>query len=406
MWARTQLKIGWGDLAFGVYRSLLPPDRAKLQQRIEAFWSDRNDALVCFSVRSGFDLLLRSLNLSPGDEIVFSALNVKGMIRIAARQDFVPVPVDLDIDRMTPLLTKLEAAITPRTRAIVVAHLYGTLIDLDPIIAIARRHDILFIEDCAQVFDGRAYRGHPDSDVCMFSFGPLKTATVLGGAILTVKDAALLSRMRERQGGYPIQSNGAYLKRCLKFALLKLVTSRPVLGLVGRIAKSTGKDYEDPLSDAVRNVASLGSKKKLRQRPAAGMLALLERRLTQWHEGGLDERRAVGRRLQAMLGSQVRCPGAAAARHSYWVFPVLARNPRRLIQALRRAGFDAADLPRSQSVAAPPDRPELEPIAARDALKETVILPCYPGMPEHDLRRQAEIVNAVLAEEARGASAL
>src|SRR5690606_31664613 len=127
----------------------------------------------------------------------FSALNIKGMIKIVDRQGLTPVPIDLDIEHMAPRLELIERAITPATRAIVVAHLFGTRLDLAPLAAIARRRGIMLIEDCAQAFDGSRYRGHPEADVSMFSFGPLKTATALGGAILRVRDPALLSRMRE-----------------------------------------------------------------------------------------------------------------------------------------------------------------------------------------------------------------
>ena len=338
MWVRTPLKIAWGDLVYAAWRSILPSDPIALQQEIEAFWSDWGDALVCFSVRSGFDLLLSAKGFPEGDEIVFSALNVKGMIRIAERHRLVPVPVELDIADMAPQLNSLEAAITPKTRAIVVAHLFGTRYDLAPIAAIARRHGIMLIEDCAQVFDGRAYHGHEEADVRMFSFGPLKTATALGGAILTVSDASLLQKMREIQAGYTRQSDREFLKRVGKFALLKAAISKPVFTAVGKAATTAGKDYEEPLSEAVRNVAQLGSKKKLRKVPSAGMLALLLRRLTTWREGSLAHRRASGLQLQSMLAPHVQCPGNASLEHSYWVFPVLAPEPKVLIKALRAAG--------------------------------------------------------------------
>ena len=67
------------------------------------------------SRRSGFDLLIQALDLKPGDEVIFSALNVKGMVRIVRDAGLVPVPVDLDLAHMGPRLEKLKAAITPRS---------------------------------------------------------------------------------------------------------------------------------------------------------------------------------------------------------------------------------------------------------------------------------------------------
>ena len=405
MWARTQLKIGWADLAFGLGSCLFPGDRARLERGIERFWSPEGEALVSFSVRSGFDLLLQALAPEPGSEIVFSALNIKGMVRIVERHGLTPVPVDLDLARMGPRLDLIERAITPKTRAIVVAHLFGTRLDLGPLAEIARRHGVLLVEDCAQAFDGRRYTGHPQADVAMFSFGPLKTATALGGAILRVRDPALRARMRAIQDGYPVQGARAYAERLLKFAGLKLITSPLLFGLLYRAFNAAGKDYEDPVSESVRNVAQLGKSKQMRKRPSAPLLAMLDRRLRRWREGSLDEFAALGERLRGMLGDAAVCPAGEAGIHNYWVFPILADDPQALIRALRAEGFDGANLPRSQAIAAPAGRPELDPATAKEVLAKLVVLPCYPGMSDADLRRQAEIVRRSLPRAAQPAAA-
>ena len=399
MWPRTQLKISWGDIAFGLGRSFSDNDPAAVAQRIERFWSPKGDALVCFSVRSGFDLLLQAMDLPEGSEILFSALNIKGMVKVVERLGLRPVPVDLDLAKMAPRLDLVEQAITPKTRAIVVAHLFGTRLDLDPLIALARRHGILVIEDCAQAFDGRRYTGHEGADVSMFSFGPLKTATALGGAIFRVRHPELLERMRSIQADYPLQVTAAYRKRLMKFAALKVITMPVVFGLLFRAFQALGKDYEDPVSEAVRNVAKLGSSSKLRKRPSATLLAVLERRLLRWQEGSLEEQARLGAHMRDLLGNSVTCPAAVNAVHNYWVFPILADDPLGLIRSLRKAGFDGANLPRSQAIAAPPGRPDLDPKTAKDALARLVVLPCYPGMSEADLALQAQIVR----QEARPA---
>lgn len=408
MWPRTQLKIDWHDLAFGLSRSLsrVPAnERTALARRIEEFWSPDGKALVCFSVRSGFDLTLQAMALPPGSEILFSALNIKGMVKVVERLGFKPVPVDLDLALMAPRLDLVERAITPNTRAIVVAHLFGTRLDLDPLIALARRRGIAVIEDCAQAFDGRRYAGAESADVSMFSFGPLKTATALGGAILRVRDDALLERMRAIQAAYPVQEETAYRKRLLKFAGLKVITSPVVFGMLFRTFQALGKDYEDPVSEAVRNVAKLGSSGKLRKQCSATLLAVLDRRLLQWREGSLDEQARMGARLRDLLAGAVACPASGSPVHNYWVFPILTDDPSNLIRSLRAAGFDGANLPRSQAISAPLERPELEPATAQDVLTRLVVLPCYPGMSETDLERQAEIVRNEAVRDRRPALA-
>jgi dTDP-4-amino-4,6-dideoxygalactose transaminase len=309
----------------------------------------------------------------------------------------VAVPVDLDVGHMAPPAGLLARAIGPRAKVFVVAHLFGTHIDLGPLIRAARARGLVVVEDCAQAFDGHAYQGHPEADLSMFSFGPLKTATALGGALIRVRKPELLRRMRGLQAVYPVQPDARQLKRVLQFAALKLATSRPVLGAIYKGFHASGRDYEDALSESVRNVAPLKSDRQLRQRPSAGMLALMARRLGQFREGSLAGRAAKGRRLRELIGDAVVLPGQANAHHDYWVFPILVDEPRAFIERLRAAGFDGANLPRSQAVEAPGHAPEMAPKLAAQALSDLIVVPCYDSMPDAELARQAEVIRAAAA---------
>ncbi len=396
MWVRMQLKIEWSDLLSGAWNCLFPPDRATLENRLTQLWAPQGDALACFSVRSSLDLLLQSLDWQAGEEILFSALNVKGMVNIVKRHGLVPVPIDLDFDDMAPRLDLIEQAITDKTRAILVAHLFGALYDLDPLIEIARRHNLMVIEDCAQCFDGLGYTGHQAADVAMFSFGPLKTATALGGALVRVKDPEIRHKMQRIQSAYPVQSHRVYFVRILKFAALKIATTRLVMGLIYKIFALFNKDYEDAFGNSVRGVAKLGSAAKLRFQPNSALLAMIMRRLTKWKDGALEARTRTAKKLLNYLGDRVPVPAKQNSVHTYWAFSIVVREPKPLIRTLRRAGFDAANLPKSQAVEPPADRPELLPAVARDTLQHLVVLPCHPGMPDAALECQAKIINCFL----------
>jgi dTDP-4-amino-4,6-dideoxygalactose transaminase len=264
------------------------------------------------------------------------------------------------------------------------------------VIDMARKYNLLVIEDCAQAFAGREFTGHDGALASMFSFGPLKYATALGGAVLRVRDPALLERMRAIQATYPVQRTRAYLKRLLKFAALKILTTRTVLGAVTRFFRMRGEDYEDSVSDAVRNVANLGSSKRIRIRCNAPMLAVLQRRLTRFRPTDFSDRIEAGRFLLEELGDTVVCPGTRNPIHNFWVFPILVDDPGKLMEGLRGQGFDGATLQRSATVAPPADRPKLTPVKARDALSKLVILPCYGGIPKSEMRRQAEVVRRIV----------
>jgi len=398
MWARTQLKIGWSDLLSGGLACFLPRDQAKVRQNVESYFPDKPNVIAAYSVRSGFDLLLQALELREGDEVLYSALNIKGMVTIARRAGLIPIPVDLDLERASPSLEILEAAVSPRSKVIVVAHLFGTRLNMQPIVDFAQKHKLLLVEDCAQAFSGRAYTGHSDANLAMFSFGPLKTATALGGALIIVKDPELCTKMRQIQQTYPVQKQLNHFKRVLQFAALKFITSRHIMNLIYKFFSRRGHDYEDALSNNVRNVAPLGKSKQLRYQPSVVMLSLMERRLKGFVENSLQIRANMGQRLRNMLEGAVVLPGQACEYHDYWVFPILVDDPEQFIQRLRQNGFDGANLPRSQTVAPPEYAKHLFPKLAEQMLSSLIIVPCYPGMPDKEILREAELLKKIANE--------
>jgi perosamine synthetase len=395
MWVRTQLKIRWGDLFTSALASYRQLDRENEAERAESYLTGKRDSLATYSERSGFDVLLQALDLKPGDEILFSALNVRAMIKVVNQLGLVPVPIDLDLQTMGPRLDILEKAITPRSKVFVAAHLFGSRIDLAPSFALVKSRGIVAVEDCAQAFNGREYLGSPLADVIMFSFGPIKTATALGGGLLRVPDPGLLQKMRNVQASYPVQSERQQRKRIFKFMGLKAATSPTGLGAIYRFYKSRGKDYEDSLANKVRDVAPLATVNKMRMQCSATLLWLMNRRLYTFDSAYIQTRKRKGELFTSLLDCSLRLPGQKNRHHDYWVYPVLLAHPKKLIAALRESGFDAADLPRSQHISAPQDRPDLEPAVAAEVMRDIVIVPCYADMSEAELRRQAKIVNAI-----------
>jgi perosamine synthetase len=396
VWARTQLKISYRDLFAGLAASFRSLDAASERRAAEAYFGT-GDAIATFSVRTGFDLLLTALDLKPGDEVIFSALNVKGMVRVVRELGLVPVPVDVDLATMAPRLEALERAITPQSRVFVAAHLFGARMDFDAVFACARKKGLLVVEDCAQAFNGHDYHGHPDADACLFSFGPIKTATALGGALVRIKAAPLRERMRRIESLYPRQSEAKQRKRIMQFIALKLVASRLALGAAYRCFRLLGRDYEDALADRVRDVAPLKTAKNLRISPSATLLNLMNRRLGNFDMNEIAERTKAGDYLRDCLGQSVEIPAMANRHRDYWAFGILVSAPAAMIAALRQAGFDAATLNRSQHIAAPPARENLEPVTAANALRDLVILPCYAAMPRRELLRMATRIKQLAA---------
>jgi len=392
MWVRKRFDITWSDLGFGILNTWLPRRRAAIQRRVEQIWSRCDDTLACLSVRSGFDLLLQQLRLPPKSEVLISALTIKDMVRIVRQHGLVPVPVDLDMHSLSPRFDLLRRAITPATRAVLVAHLCGGRVPMDPIIELAGEHGLLVIEDCAQAFAGTEYKGHPQSDVSMFSFGPIKTATALGGGVLRVRDRELLTRMRAAQAVYPVQGRLAYLARLLKYSAMKAGSIRPVLGLVVRVCRLIHYDHDHFFNGSARGFAGRQFFSRIRRQPSAPLLSVLKRRLVTYDKKRLAERISKGEFLLGLLHHDVPCPGGEVAPHTYWVFPVEVEDPGRVIAELATAGFDATQGQSMCVVAPPADRPELDPVAARCGISKIVYLPFYPEMPVRPLQRMAEVV--------------
>lgn len=176
-------------LAHGQY--ILGPEVAELEERLAAFVGARH----CISVANGTDALQiaqMALGIGPGDEVITPGFTYIATAETVALLGAKPVYADVDPRTYNLDPQRLEAAITPRTKAIVPVSLYGQCADFDAINAIAARHGIPVIEDAAQSF-GAIYKGRRScnlSTVACTSFFPSKPLGGYGdgGAIFTDDD--------------------------------------------------------------------------------------------------------------------------------------------------------------------------------------------------------------------------
>src|SRR5256885_7072644 len=314
--ARHRLDIEPSDLAAGL-AAMTASDPQRAAADLERLWSPRGQALATYSVRSGFHLLLSTLTLPPGSEVVFSAVTHPDMPRLAMHHGLVPVPVDLERGTLASRPDALTRALTPRTRILVVAHLFGGLVDLDLAWEMCESRGVLLVEDCAQAFRGPLETGNPLAAVSMFSFGMLKTATALGGALFTVRNASLLQRMRDVQAAWPPQRRRSHLKRLAQTAAFIALTRPAPYALLARAA---GDDFDRKINSAVRAFPATGTDQlvgRLEQRPGAPLLRLLERRLKNFDYARLDARALSGERLAAMLPPGMHI-GGRALDHTPW----------------------------------------------------------------------------------------
>ena len=147
---------------------------------------------------------LEALGVGPADEVVTAAHTATFTALGISMLGATPVFCDIEPESMTLDPERLERAITPRTRAIVPVHLYGQAADLDPILAVARRHGLKVVEDCAQAA-GALYRGRPAGsfgDAAAFSFYPTKNLGALGdGGAVATSSAKVAEAVRQLRNG-------------------------------------------------------------------------------------------------------------------------------------------------------------------------------------------------------------
>lgn len=183
-----------------------------LGEEVESFesaFADYCGAGHAVGVGSGTDALilaLKALDIGPGDEVVTVSHTAVATAAAIIATGAAPVLIDVDPNYYTLNPAGLEKAIGPRTKAVIAVHLYGQSADMDAISAIAGRHGLKVIEDCAQAA-GACYRDQrvgSIGDISCFSFYPTKNLGAIGdGGMITTRNANLASRVRRlRQYGW------------------------------------------------------------------------------------------------------------------------------------------------------------------------------------------------------------
>jgi dTDP-4-amino-4,6-dideoxygalactose transaminase len=314
------------------------------------------EAVAVANGTEALQLALIALGVGPGDEVVTTSLSAAFTALAVVAAGARPVFVDVDPETLNLDPEAVARAVTPRTKALLPVHLYGHPADMDPIVAVAREHDLAVVEDACQAH-GALYRDQPvgtlggERGIGALSFYPTKNLGALGdGGALLVNDRPLAARLRRLRNG----------------------------------GQSDRYRHEEP-----------GLNSRLDELQAA-VLRVGLRHLTPWNE----RRRALAAFYREALagtdlGLPVERPDVRAVHHLY-----VARHPRRddLMTALRRRGVETLihypiPLHRQPAFAAfRPRSPEL-PVVEK-AASEILSLPLYPELTD----AQAGAVAAAVRE--------
>ena len=178
-------------------------------EREWARWLGVRNAVSVSSGTAALHVALTALGVGPGDEVICTSYSFIASSFCALHAGALPVFVDTGVDHLIDP-KKIEAAVTKRTKAIVVVHLYGMVVDMDPVMKVAKRHGLFVVEDCAQCIGGR-YKGRKAGTigtVGCFSFCQSKHFTTGGeGGMVCCNDDALAQECRSvRDHGYDLRA--------------------------------------------------------------------------------------------------------------------------------------------------------------------------------------------------------
>jgi len=378
MYARLRFDIRWNEIA----RAALLCLRSDRQVELPLAAKSMREATPTLSVRSAFDLLLSALKLPLGSEVIFSEITVPHMLRIAEEHGLVPVSLPVDPRTLHVDTGEVVARITDRTRMIVVAHLFGARTPLEPISQIARSRGVLLVEDAAQALVSGHPARDPVADVSLYSFGPIKTATAMGGGIALVEEPLVRERMSEIAAQWPRQSRWDYLARIAKIGFLKLLSNRRLLATLVTAVSAFGGDADQFVGGSARGFAERELFTHLRRRPCAALEAMIAWRLADFETAKIEERTARGGNLAARIAPASLVASSGNSAPTYWVFPVVCQDPEHVVTQLRTAGFDASQI--SGLTVVGDDSPD-------HWFRQVVFVPNHAGIPKRSLERAAEI---------------
>jgi dTDP-4-amino-4,6-dideoxygalactose transaminase len=347
------LRSGW--LASG-------PKVAQLEAELSAYLGGRA-VRTQTSATSGMEMALLACGIGRGDEVITPALSFVATANVIVRVGARPVFVDVGLDSRNIDLDQVEAAITPRTRALMPVHFGGLPVDMDRLYTIARRHRLRVIEDAAHAI-GSAWRGRrigSFGDLVCFSFHPNKNMTTIEGGAISGGSAEELRAIELHRWHGQVKSGPDSVDTLL-----------------------AGGKYN--LSDVAAAVG-LGQLRRLEEFNARRR-ALVARYYELWAEA-----------------APLRLPERGDDGHSWHVFTPLL--PLATLSISRRQFIEAMQ---ARGIGVGVHYPAIHLFSAYRALgyregqfpnaerigRETVTLPLFPAMETHDVERVVEAATAIV----------
>jgi dTDP-4-amino-4,6-dideoxygalactose transaminase len=332
---------------------ILGPEGAALEKEIAALVGVPH-AVACNSGTDALHMALRAAGIGPGDEVVTPAFTFIATAEAIAYVGAKPAFADVDGATFNMTAATLEKALTPRTRAVIVVHLFGQCADMPPIVALCRERKLVLIEDCAQAIgaDWAGTQAGAWGDFGCFSFYPTKNLGAYGDAgLVTARDAKhdAMLRMLRHHG-----SKQAY--------------QHEVIGLNSRLSEMQAAILRVKLKHLARFTEARGQHAaRYRELLAGAKLALPHA-----HGKGTHTYHQFTVRLSKRDAAKKALADAGVASGVYYPIP-LHRQP------VFEKEFGKLSLPASEAAA-----------------REVLSLPIYPQLTDEQLRHVAGTLRACL----------
>ena len=208
---------------------------------------------------AAIDTMVEVLGIGPGDEVILPTFTIISCILQIIRSGATPVLVDSDPVTWNMDVSQIEAKITPRTKAIMIVHIYGLPVDVDPVLDIAQKHGLKVMEDAAEMH-GQTYKGAPCGsfgDISTFSFYPNKHITTGEGGMIVTDDEEIAETCRSLRN-LCFQPKKRFVHERLGWNL-RMTNIQAALGLAQlerldefvRLKRAMGKLYTELLSSIV-----------------------------------------------------------------------------------------------------------------------------------------------------------
>jgi dTDP-4-amino-4,6-dideoxygalactose transaminase len=362
--------------------------------------------------RTAFYHMLEALELPRGSEIIMPSLTFWVMPEMARAAGLSVVFADVDPRTFNLDADSVERAITERTRAIVPTHLYGLPCDIDRLLAIASRHNLAVIEDCAHAL-GATYKGRPVGtfgDGALFSFQTLKPLNCYGGGMALVRDAALGARVRRIVEALPWPSESR-VRRRLDVGRLQRIFIRPRVFSISLFPFLWTSSFLHARPDIflwekIRPLTPMPASYLERFSNVQAVIGLEGlRRLDGWTREVQDNAAFISRALGAIPGVEV--PNVPPDRtHVYYQYCLYGREDvdrDALVFGCVRRGIDIETL----HVDVPPDLPLFRGAAAEAEgarrASRAMQIPVYAGLSREQVARVGRTVADVIERQSRRA---